>query len=173
MPQYFGRSYIGLLLGVMAVGALSSCTFNETRARDTQSEVGMSVVQQEGAPYPADVEHVEEILAIPPGATLPEGAEVVSVTPAEKFAQSYPGGWGYVIAFTADEQAIRDYIDEHTSFSSAAIDAYPDAKDYELGLDDIDMTGIKRPWVTGFGNADLVFERPLGRAWIVLRGAPR
>ncbi|WP_175957084.1 hypothetical protein [Schaalia sp. Marseille-Q2122] len=173
MPQYFGRSYIGLLVGVMVLGALSSCSLNETSVRDSQAEVGMSVVHQEGAPYPADVEYIEEILMIPPGTTLPEGAEVVSVKPAEMFAESYPGGWGYAIAFIADEQAIRDYIDEHTSFSSAAIDAYPDANDYELGLDDIDMTGIKRPWATGFDNADLVLERPLGRGWLLIRGAPR
>lgn len=173
MPQYFGRSYIGLVVGMIVIGALSSCTVNGGSVGHGQSEVGMSVIHQEGAPYPADVAHVEEILAIPPGAVLPKGAEVVSVTPAERFAESYPGGWGYVIAFTANEQAIRDYIDEHTSFSSAAIDAYPDANDYELGLDDIDMSGIGRPWATGFGNVHLVFERPLGRVWMLLRGAPR
>ncbi|WP_175956591.1 hypothetical protein [Schaalia sp. Marseille-Q2122] len=137
------------------------------------SEVGMSVVHQEGAPFPADVEYLEDILAIPPGNSLPAGAEVVGVGPAVKFAEYYEGGWGYVIAFTAEEQAIRDYVDEHTSFSSSAIDDYIVASGPGDGLNDVELESISRPWRIGFGNAKLVLERPLGRGWLLIRGAPR
>ena len=64
-------------------------------------------IQQEGAPYPADLDHLDDILALGKTA-LPEGATNITITPATKFAESYPGGWGYVIAYHADPQPIRN-----------------------------------------------------------------
>ena len=66
--------------------------------------------------YPADIDHLEEILSIGEGHELPEGAEVISVKPSTNFAARYPGGWGYVIAFTATDSAIRDYVTTYTDF---------------------------------------------------------
>lgn len=165
------------LAGVVGVSLLASCGLVEPGVNEGElgvsSDGAMSVVHQEGAPFPADVEHLEDILAIPPGNSLPVGAEVVSVEPAVKFAEYYEGGWGYVIAFTAEEQAIRDYVDEHTSFSSSAIDDYIVASGSGDGLNDVELESISRPWRIGFGNAKLVLERPLGRGWLLIRGAPR
>ena len=61
--------------------------------------------------YPADIDYLEEILSIGEGHELPEGAEVISVKPSTNVAARYPGGWGYVIAFTATDSAIQDYVD--------------------------------------------------------------
>ncbi len=36
-----------------------------------------------------------------------------------------------------------------------------------------ELESISRPWRIGFGNAKLVLERPLGRGWLLIRGAPR
>lgn len=166
-----------LMLGVAGLSVLTSCALVEPGVNESESgmssEVGMSVVHQEGAPFPADVEYLEDILAIPPGNSLPAGAEVVGVGPAVKFAEYYEGGWGYVIAFTADEQAIRDYVDENVSVGSSAIDKYPVASGPGDGLNDVELESISRPWRIGFGNAKLVLERPLGRGWLLIRGAPR
>ena len=70
-------------------------------------------IQQEGAPYPADLDHLDDILTLGK-TTLPEGATNITITPATKFAESYPGGWGYVIAYHADPQPIRNHIDTYT-----------------------------------------------------------
>ena len=40
-------------------------------------------------------------------------------------------------------------------------------------IKDIDFTDIKHPVVVGFGKVKLVVERPLGRCWMLIRGAPR
>ncbi len=131
---------------------------------------------QVGAPYPADVDHLGEILSIEPGYSLPEGARVVSVGPAVRFEEGFPGGWGYVIAFTAEEQAIRDYVDAETVYSGADIEDHP-VVDWTPGpveLADLDLDSISRPWDEGLaGGATLVLERPLGRGWLVIRRGGR
>ena len=126
---------------------------------------------QVNAPYPADLDHLDDILALGK-TTLPEGAINITITPATKFAESYPGGWGYVIAYHADPQPIRDHIYTYTSRSGDGIENYPDTE-YLAYMKDIDFTAIQHPWVTGFGKVQLVVERPLGRCWLLIRGAPR
>lgn len=130
-------------------------------------------VTQEGAPYPADMDHLDDILSIGKGHQLPEGAQVLSVDPATNFANSYPGGWGYVIAFTATDQAIRDYVTTYTNASGTIIERYSTATQKTDGLEDVDLSTITNPWTVGFGDADLLLERPLGRGWLIIRGAPR
>ena len=61
------------------------------------------------------------------GQTLPEGAHVVSVKPATNFARVFPGGWGYVIAFTATDSSIRAYVTERTGNPGELIERYPAA----------------------------------------------
>lgn len=134
-------------------------------------------VTQEGAPYPADMDHLDDILSIGKGHQLPEDAQVLSVAPSTNFANSYPGGWGYVIAFTATDQAIRDYVTTHTIHPGENIEIYSTVEreeDWLDGLEDVDLSTITNPWTTGlFGDADLLLERPLGRGWLIIRGAPR
>ena len=154
---------------VMAVTLLGACTPTEPTS-PTPEETSMSI-QQEGAPYPADLDHLDDILALGK-TTLPEGATDITITPAIKFAESYPGGWGYVIAYHADPQPIRNHIDTYTSRSGDNIEDYPDTE-YLAYIKDIDFTAIQHPWVTGFGKVQLVVERPLGRCWLLIRGAPR
>ncbi|WP_258522297.1 hypothetical protein [Actinomyces sp. Z5] len=133
----------------------------------------MTSTQQEGAPYPADMEHLDDILSIGQGHELPENAEVLSVSPAVNFAASYPGGWGYIIAFTSEDQAIRDYVSEQTGHPGEYISG-PNAKQGRDGLEDVDLSSISDPWDLGFGgDAMLLLERPLGRGWLIIRGAPR
>ncbi|RJF41247.1 hypothetical protein D4740_09910 [Actinomyces sp. 2119] len=124
-----------------------------------------------GAPYPADTDHLGEILSIEPGYSLPEGARVVSVEPAVNFAEGFPGGWGYVIAFTAEEQAIRDYVTDRVGYKY--IESHPTADPSDDGVEDVDLSDVTAPWVGGFDNATLVLERPLGRGWLVIRGGGR
>lgn len=127
---------------------------------------------QDDAPYPADSQHLEEILSVGE-AELPEGATDVAVRPAVKFAESYPGGWGYVIEFRAEEQAIQAYVDEHTIYGGADIGIYEDAKPSNQWAD-IDFSEIEHPWRAGLGpKTNLFLERPLGRGWLLIRGAPR
>ena len=154
---------------VAAVTLLGACTPTEPTS-PTPEETSMST-QQEGAPYPADLEHLDDILALGKTA-LPEGATDITITPATKFAESYPGGWGYVIAYHANPQSIRDHFDTYTSFDGSFLEKYPDDEP-PLGIKDIDFTEIKHPVIVGFGKVKLVIERPLGRCWLLIRGAPR
>ena len=112
---------------VAAVTLLGACTPTEPTSH-TPEETSMST-QQEGAPYPADLDHLDEILTLGK-TTLPEGATNITITPATKFAESYPGGWGYVIAYHADPQPIRNHIDTYTSRSGDNIEDYPDTEAY-------------------------------------------
>lgn len=160
-----------ILTAAAIVMLLNACTPTPTEpASPTPEETSMSI-QQEGAPYPSDFDHLDDILALGKTA-LPEGATNITITPATKFAESYPGGWGYVIAYHADPQPIRNHIDTYTSHSGDNIEDYPDTE-YLAYIKDIDFTAIQHPWVTGFGKVQLVVERPLGRCWLLIRGAPR
>lgn len=164
------RRSFSLLVFVAATVVFGGCL----PASPPASERGTVAVStmQDGAPYPADAEHLEEILSVGE-AGLPEGATDVSVRPAVKFAESYPGGWGYVIEFRAGERAIRAYVDEYTSSVGANIELHEDAKPYEEWAD-IDFAGIEHPWKTAVGpKTNLFLERPLGRGWLLIRGAPR
>lgn len=160
-----------ILTAAAIVMLLNACTPTPTEpASPTPEETSMSI-QQDGAPYPSDLDHLDDILALGKTA-LPEGATNITITPATKFAESYPGGWGYVIAYHADPQPIRNHIDTYTSHSGDNIEDYPDTE-YLAYIKDIDFTAIQHPWVTGFGKVQLVVERPLGRCWLLIRGAPR
>ena len=154
---------------VVAVTLLGACTPTEPTSPALE-ETSMPI-QQEGAPYPADLDHLDDILALGKTA-LPEGATDITITPATKFAESYPGGWGYVIAYHADPQPIRNHIDTYTDLKGNNLESYPDSTTF-LYIKDIDFTDIKHPVIVGFGKVKLVIERPLGRCWLLIRGAPR
>jgi hypothetical protein len=119
------------------------------------------------------MEHLDQILSLKGGQTLPEGAHVVSVKPATNFARVFPGGWGYVVAFTATDSSIRDYVTERTGNPGELIERYPAALKIEGGLEDIDLSDISNPWNCGLGQANVLLERPLGRGWLVIQGGPR
>ena len=160
-----------ILAAAAIVMMLNACTPAPTEPTSPAPEETSTPIQQEGAPYPADLDHLDDILTLGK-TTLPEGATNITITPATKFAESYPGGWGYVIAYHADPQPIRNHIDTYTSHSGDNIEDYPDTK-YLAYIKDIDFTAIQHPWVTGFGKVQLVVERPLGRCWLLIHGAPR
>ncbi|TFH50929.1 hypothetical protein E4J66_13685 [Actinomyces viscosus] len=118
--------------------------------------------------------YLNEILSIGEGHSLPEGAQVTSVSPATRFAESFPGGWGYVIAFTASDPSIRTYVTDNTVVRGDRIEVFPKKTKKVGALKDVDLDGINNPWSTdAFPDATLVLERPLGRGWLVIRGAPR
>ena len=160
------------MLAAAAVAAvtLAGCTSPFPGIQFTPEET-TTPTGQANAPYPADLDHLDDILALGK-TTLPEGAINITITPATKFAESYPGGWGYVIAYHTQPQPIRDHIYTYTSRSGDGIENYPDTE-YLAYMKDIDFTAIQHPWVTGFGKVQLVVERPLGRCWLLIRGAPR
>ena len=176
------RGILGVLVvGCSAVTVVALClavyTFHRldrlVENAPQESASGVSGNQQEGAPYPADMEHLDQILSLKGGQTLPEGAHVVSVKPATNFARVFPGGWGYVIACTATDSSIRAYVTERTGDPGELIERYPTALKVEGGLEDIDLSEISNPWNCGLGQANVLLERPLGRGWLVIRGGPR
>ena len=133
----------------------------------------MAVTQQKGAPYPADMGHLDQILAIGDGYSLPEDAQVSSVAPATNFAKEIPGGWGYVISFTATDSAIRQYVTEYTIHSGDIIENYSSAESGDVQLSDLNFDEISNPWDTGIPDGVLVLERPLGRGWLIINGSSR
>ena len=92
-----------------ALGMLAACSNSRGRGGTQPSASAPPSNQQEGAPCPADMEHLDQILAIGDGHSLPEDAQVSSVAPATNFAKEFPGGWGYIISFIATDAAIRKY----------------------------------------------------------------
>ena len=97
-----------------ALAMLAACSNSHGRGDTQPSASVLPSNQQEGAPYPADMEHLDQILAIGDGHSLPEDAQVSSVAPATNFAKEFPGGWGYIISFTATDAAIRKYVTKYS-----------------------------------------------------------
>ena len=160
-----------ILTTASIVMLLNACTPAPTEPTSPAPEETSMPIQQEGAPYPADLDHLDDILTLGKTA-LPEGATNITITPATKFAESYPGGWGYVIAYHADPQPIRNHIDTYTDLKGKNLESYPDSTNF-MYIKDIDFSDIHHPVITGFGKVKLVIERPLGRCWLLIRGAPR
>ena len=163
----------GILIAVVSAPLVACLPFRATRAGAHSSTSPMPSNQQEGAPYPADMEHLEQILAIGSGHKLPEGADVASVTPAVEYTKHNPRGWGYIIAFTATAPAIRQYVTENTNHSGDIIEDYSTAKPGDIQLSDLNFDEISRPWRAGFSDGALVLERPLGRGWLIINGSSR
>ena len=140
--------------------------------RTAAQATGTASVQPD-APYPADMDHLDDILASGDGHELPQGAQVTSVSPATNFAASYPGGWGYIIAFTATDTNIRTYVTTHIGLNGEIIERYPTVRPENKDLEDVDLNSITNPWNTNFGDAILLLERPLGRGWLIIRDSTR
>ena len=156
-----------------ALAMLAACSNSHGRG-DTQPSVSaLPSNQQEGAPYPADMEHLDQILATGSGHKLPEGARVTSVTPALEYVKANPRGWGYVIAFTATDPAMRQYVTDATIFSGDIIEKAPTAKSGGIQTLDLNFDDIGEPWEVGLSDGVLVLERPLGRGWLIIVGSSR
>ena len=167
------REFVAGLVTFAASAAIAACRGPYSRGGTQPSASAPPSNQQEGAPYPADMEHLDKILAIGEGHSLPEDAQVSSVAPATNFAKEFPGGWGYVIAFTATDPAIRQYVTENTIHSGDIIEDYSTAKPGDIQLSDLNLDGISNPWDTGITDGVLVLERPLGRGWLIINGSSR
>ena len=156
-----------------ALAMLAACSNSHGRGDTQPSASALPSNQQEGAPYPADMGHLEQILAIGSGHKLPEGADVASVTPAVEYTKHNPRGWGYIIAFTATAPAIRQYVTEHTIHLGDIIENYSSAEPGDVQLSDLNFDEISNPWDTGIPDGVLVLERPLGRGWLIINGSSR
>ena len=140
--------------------------------RTAAQATGTASVQPD-APYPADTDHLDDILASGDGHDLPQGAQVTSVSPATNFAARVPNGWGYIIAFTATDTSIRTYVTTHIGMPGKIIERYPTTRPENTDLEDVDLSSITNPWNWGFGDAILLLERPLGRGWLIIRDSSR
>ena len=152
---------------------LAACSNSRGRGGTQPSASAPPGNQQEGAPCPADMEHLDQILAIGDGHSLPEDAQVSSVAPATNFAKEFPGGWGYIISFIATDAAIRKYVSKYSYAPASHIEEYPTVESERGGVGDVDLDNIASPWATAFGDATLILERPLGCGWLVIRGSSR
>ena len=142
------------------------------RTSQTSQATGTASVQPD-APYPADMDHLDDILAIGKGRELPQDAEVTSVSPATNFATRVPNGWGYIIAFTATDTNIRTYVTTYIGLNGEIIERYPTVRPENKDLEDVDANSITNPWEWDFDDTVLLLERPLGRGWLIIRHSPR
>ena len=167
------RGFVAALVVSATSAASAACRGPHSRGDAQPSALVLPSNQQEGAPYPADMEHLDQILAIGYGHKLPEGAYVTSVTPAVEYVKANPRGWGYVIAFTATDPAMRQYVTDTTIFSGDTIEKDPTAKPGGIETLDLNFDEISNPWKDGLTDGVLVLERPLGRGWLIIIGSSR
>ena len=167
------RGFVVGLVAFAASAAIAACSGPRGRGDAQPSASALLSNQQEGAPYPADMERLDQILAIGYGHKLPEGAYVTSVTPAVEYVKANPRGWGYVIAFTATDPAMRQYVTDTTIFSGDIIEKAPTAKSGGIQTLDLNFDDIGEPWEVGLSDGGLVLERPLGRGWLIIVGSSR
>ncbi|BDF97822.1 hypothetical protein AoKodu_01230 [Actinomyces oris K20] len=165
------RGFVAALVVSAASAAIAACSGPRSRGDAQPSASVLPSNQQEGAPYPADMEHLDQILATGSGHNLPEGARVTSVTPALEYVKANPRGWGYVIAFTATDPAMRQYVTDTTIFSGDIIEKAPTAKPGGIQTLDLNFDDIGEPWKVGLSDGVLVLERPLGRGWLIIIGS--
>ena len=140
------RGFVVGLVAFAASAAIAACRGPYSRGDTQPSASALPSNQQEGAPYPADMEHLDQILATGSGHKLPEGARVTSVAPAVEYVKANPRGWGYMIAFTATDPAIRQYISDTTIFSGDTIEKDPIAKPGGIETLDLNFDDISGPW---------------------------
>ena len=167
------RGFVAGLVTFAASAAIAACRGPHSRGDAQPSALVLPSNQQEGAPYPADMEHLEQILAIGGGHKLPEGANVTSVTPAVEYTKHNPRGWGYIIAFTATDPAIRQYVTKYTIFSGDNLEVYETSESGDTQTADLNFAEMSSPWTTGTADGVLVLERPLGRGWLIIAGSSR
>ena len=158
---------------VLTLAGAVGCGSPRPGRADASSAATAGTAQQTGAPYPADMDHLDDILAIGTGHELPEQAQVVSVDLTTNLSGFSPGTWGYVIAFTATDPAIRDYVTEHTGFNGKYIESGSTTSAKVFGMNAVDLSTINNPWGAGFGDTVLLLERPLGRGWLIIIGGGR
>ena len=164
---------------ILAAATAAGCDLprpdnSSTAARTSQTSQATGTASlQPDAPYPADMDHLDDILASGDGHALPQDAEVTSVSPATNFATRVPNGWGYIIAFTATDTNIRTYVTTHIGMPGEIIERYPTVRPENKDLEDVDLNSITNPWNTNFGDAILLLERPLGRGWLIIRDSTR
>ena len=164
---------------ILAAATAAGCDLprpdnSSTAARTSQTSQATGTASlQPDAPYPADMDHLDDILASGDGHALPQDAEVPSVSPATNFATRVPNGWGYIIAFTATDTNIRTYVTTHIGMPGEIIERYPTVRPENKDLEDVDLNSITNPWNTNFGDAILLLERPLGRGWLIIRDSTR
>ena len=164
---------------ILAAATAAGCDLprpdnSSTAARTSQTSQATGTASlQPDAPYPADMDHLDDILASGDGHALPQDAEVTSVSPATNFATRVPNGWGYIIAFTATDTNIRTYVTTYIGLNGEIIERYPTVRPENKDLEDVDLNSITNPWNTNFGDAILLLERPLGRGWLIIRDSTR
>ncbi len=172
------RAAIGAAL-IVAAAVAAGCSLSRpddvstARTPRTAAQATGTASVQPDAPYPADTDHLDDILASGDGHDLPQGAQVTSVSPATNFAARVPNGWGYIIAFTATDTSIRTYVTTHIGMPGKIIERYPTTRPENTDLEDVDLSSITNPWNWGFGDAILLLERPLGRGWLIIRDSSR
>ena len=167
------RGFVAGLVIFAASAAIAACRGPYSRGDTQPSASALPGNQQEGAPYPADMEHLDQILATGSGHNLPEGARVTSVISAVEYVKANPRGWGYIIAFTATDPAMRQYVTDTTIFSGDTIEKAPTAKPGGIQALDLNFDNISEPWKVGLSDGVLVLERPLGRGWLIIIGSSR
>ena len=128
--EFMWRTAAGAVSAVLTLTAITGCglphpgSLPAARTSQTAQATGTASVQPD-APYPADMDHLDDILAIGKGRELPQDAEVTSVSPATNFATRVPNGWGYIIAFTATDTNIRTYVTTYIGLNGEIIERYP------------------------------------------------
>ena len=164
---------------IVAAAVAAGCSLSRpddvstARTPRTAAQATGTASVQPDAPYPADMDHLDDILASGDGHELPQGAQVTSISPATNFAARITNGWGYIIAFTATDTSIRTYVTTHTSVNGEYMEHDPVSGTDTDWVEDVDLSSITNPWAAAFGDTVLVLERPLGRGWLIIRGAPR
>ena len=164
-----------IVAAAVAAGCGLSRPDDVSTARTTRTAAqatGTASVQPD-APYPADMDHLDDILASGDGHELPQDAQVTSISPATNFAARITNGWGYVIAFTATDTSIRDYVTTHTGHPGKNIELYSATRPDSESLEDVDASSITNPCDMGFGDTIILLERPLGRGWLIIRDSSR
>ena len=128
--EFMWRTAAGAVSAVLTLTAITGCglphpgSLPAARTSQTAQATGTASVQPD-AHYPADMDHLDDILAIGKGRELPQDAEVTSVSPATNFATRVPNGWGYIIAFTATDTNIRTYVTTYIGLNGEIIERYP------------------------------------------------
>ena len=169
-------SHIRLAICVASCGLfLTGCAQHPSEPEGTSSVRGTTTPAETATPEERAAEGLQAVEI-----TLPEGLTIVAVEDLEGFYYPDSGSWARTIEVNGDEEAVLRLFDQTVPHPRRLLEI-KDAADLDK-LDKFVFAGetpknpalfvLPEPKTRG-AQATLLFERPLGRVWILVEGGIR
>lgn len=165
--------FLACLIGSFC--ALTACTVGVVGGEANPSVRGTTTPAETATPEERAAEALQAVEI-----SLPEGLTIVAVEDLEGFYDSDSGSWARTIEVRGDEPHVMRFYDENVGLDRSVLDQMPPANlegwPQFVFVNGQPMNAALFSIPTQGGataQATLLFERPLGRVWILVEGGIR